>query len=130
MCAVLLGVTALGLRYASVRRAAATWFNPEGSWLVLFDEPRWSFYRGAGAAVVPVVAVPQLIGLALGVVEWLIRSGRPGRATPPLVWSGLLRLGISAGLFALTHNLWLILLTQAAANALVLRAQARPSPTG
>jgi hypothetical protein len=89
----------------------------------LFDEPRWAFYRGAGAAVFVDSAAAQLIGLGLGAVEWVIRGGRPTRGTPPEVWAGLVRLGVSAGLFALTHNLWLILLTQAAAHALMLRSR-------
>ena len=55
------------------------------------------------------------------------RSGY--RGTPPQVWSGIARLGVSAGLFALTHNLWLILITQGAAQALLLRSrEASSSP--
>jgi hypothetical protein len=44
------------------------------------------------------------------------------------MWSGLVRLGVSAVLFALTHNLWLVLLTQAAARALILRSMVADSP--
>lgn len=119
---LLLVLLATSLRLMSVKRLARAWYNPDGSWLSLFDEPRWAFYRGAGAAVFMDSAAAQLIGLGLGAVEWGIRGGRPTRGAPPQVWSGLARLGVSAGLFALTHNLWLILVTQAAAQALLLRS--------
>lgn len=128
ICALLLGALAISLRSASVKRLAPAWYNPGGSWLVLFDEPRWAFYRGAGAVVLPDPVAAQLIGLVLGGLEWLIRTGRPARGTPPRVWSGLVRLAVSATLFALTHNLWLTLLTQAAAHSLIRRAKVVSSP--
>jgi len=122
ICGLLLVLLAASLRLTSVKRLVRAWTNPDGSWLSMFDEPRWAFYRGAGAAVFVDSAAAQLIGLGLGAVEWAIRGGRPTRGTPPQAWSGLARLGVSAGLFALTHNLWLILITQAAAQALLLRS--------
>ncbi|HLE23781.1 MAG TPA: hypothetical protein VI701_05680 [Anaerolineales bacterium] len=126
---LLLGFLGVALRVPSVNRLVRAWYNPGGSRLVLFDEPRWAFYRGAGAVAVLDAGAAQLIGLVLGAIEWAIRGGRPARDTPPLVWSGLVRLGVSAGLFALTHNLWLILLVQAAAQALLLRStEASPPP--
>ena len=129
ICGLLLVLLAASLRLTSVKRLVRAWTNPDGSWLSLFDEPRWAFYRGAGAAVFADAAAAQLIGLGLGVVEWAIRGGRPTRGTPLQVWSGLARLGVSAGVFALTHNLGLILLTQAAAQALLLRSrEASSSP--
>ena len=123
ICGLLLVLLAASLRLTPVKRLVRAWTNPDGSWLSLFDEPRWAFYRGAGAAVFVDSAAAQLIGLGLGAVEWVIRGGRLTRGTPPEVWAGLVRLGVSAGLFALTHNLWLILLTQAAAHALMLRSR-------
>ena len=129
VCALFLGVLLLGLRLTSGNRVARAWFAPTPSWLSLFDEPRWAFYRGAGAAVLPDPLAAQVVGAVLGGLEWLLRGGRPKRGTPPEVWSGLVRLGVSAVLFALTHNLWLILLTQAAARALILRSRdAAPPP--
>ena len=121
LCGVLLAALALGLRFAPVRHLAETWYGPQRPWLVLFDEPRWAFYRGAGAVAFLAPAGAQLIGLVLGGLEWLIRHGRPTRETPPAVWSALVRLGVSAGLFALTRNLWLVIAAQAAAQALLIR---------
>jgi len=123
ICGLLLVLLATSLRLTSVKRLVRTWTNPDGSWLSLFDEPRWAFYRGAGAAVFVDSAAAQLIGLGLGAVEWAIRGGRPTRGTATQAWSGLARLGVSAGLFAMTHNLWLILITKAAAQALILRSR-------
>jgi hypothetical protein len=128
LCGLLLGLLALSLRVTSANRLMQAWYNPEGSWLTLFDEPRWAFYRGAGAVVAGNPAAAQMIGLMLGLFEWVLRGGRPSRGTPPQVWSGLVRLAVSAGLFALTHNLWLLLLTQAAAQALILRSRQSSSP--
>jgi hypothetical protein len=122
ICGLLLVLLATSLRLTPVKRLVRAWTNPDGSGLSLFDEPRWAFYRGAGAVVFVDSATAQLIGLGLGAVEWAIRGGRSTRGTTPQVWSGLARLGVSAGLFALTHNLWLILITQAAAQALLLRS--------
>jgi hypothetical protein len=122
ICAALLLSLAFGLRVTRVRRRVQVWFHPTRSWMVLFDEPRWAFYRGAGAVVFGVPAAAQLAGLALGGLEWLARFGRPSRQTPAGAWSPLVRLAVSAVLFALTHNLWLVVLTQAAAAALVLRS--------
>jgi hypothetical protein len=116
ICAFLLGVLALSLRLTAGNRLARKWVAPGGSWLTLFDEPRWAFYRGAGAAVLPEPVAAQALGALLGGFEWLLRGGRPRRGMPPQMWSGLVRLGVSAVLFALTHNLWLVLLTQAAAS--------------
>lgn len=122
MCGLILAAFAVSLRTEHVRELAATWFGPGGSWLDLLDEPRWAFYRGAAAVAFPNPAAFQAIGFALGGLEWTIRNGRPSRGTPPRAWSGIARLAVSALLFALTRNLWLILLTQAAAQALLLRA--------
>ena len=122
ICTALILAFAFSLRFPSVRRVVQVWFHPTRSWLVLFDEPRWAFYRGAGAVVLVAPAAAQLAGLALGALEWLARNGRPSRDRPSEVWSELVRLGISAVLFALTRNLWLILATQTVAAALVLRS--------
>ena len=130
ICAALLLAFAFTLRFPSVRHRVQVWFHPTRSWLVLLEEPRWAFYRGAGAVALTGAAAAQLAGLALGGLEWLARNGRPSRTSsrwvsgslPNEVWSELVRLGVSAVLFALTHNLWLILVTQAVAAALVLRS--------
>ncbi|HMK07967.1 MAG TPA: hypothetical protein VK449_02950 [Anaerolineales bacterium] len=118
---VLLAAWSAALRLPQVRRAASTWYGHNGSWTVLFDEPRWTFYRGAAAMMFLHPVGAQVVGWVLGVVEWVARGGRPARRTPPHVWAGLVRLTVSAGLFALVHNLWLILMAQAAAQALLLR---------
>ncbi len=128
ICAALLAGLALSLRFSPIKRLAQTWYNPDRSWLALFDEPRWAFYRGAGAAAMPAPAGAQLIGFILGGLEGLMRDGRPTRGTPPHVGSGLVRLGVSAILFALTYNLWLVIATQAAAQAMLLRATADSGP--
>jgi hypothetical protein len=128
ICAALLAGFALSLRFSPIKRLAQTWYNPGRSWLALFDEPRWAFYRGAGAAALPAPAGAQLIGFILGGLEWLVRDGRPTRGTPPHVWSGLVRLGVSAILFALTYNLWLVIATQAGVEAMLLRATADSGP--
>ncbi len=130
ICTALLLLFAFSLRFASVRRAAQLWFHPTLSWLVLFDEPRWAFYRGAGAVGFVAPAAAQLAGFVLGCLEWLARNGQPSRTSsrwvsgnlPSEVWSPLVRLSVSAALFALTHNLWLILATQAVAAGLILRS--------
>ena len=122
ICSALILMFAFSLRFPSVRSAAQVWFHPARSWLVLFDEPRWAFYRGAGAVVFVAPAAAQLAGLALGGLEWLARVGRPSRSLPSEIWSGLVRLSVSAVLFALTHNLWLTLATQAVAAGLTLRS--------
>jgi hypothetical protein len=130
ICTALILAFAFSLRFPSIRRTVQVWFHPTRSWLVLFDEPRWAFYRGAGAVALVEPAAAQLAGLALGGLEWLARNGRPSRTSsrwvsgnrPSEVWSELVRLGVSAVLFALTRNLWLILATQAVAAALVLRS--------
>jgi hypothetical protein len=129
LCAVLLGALGLGLRSPRVAANLRTWFSPDGSWLGLFDEPRWAFYRGAAAVPFPAPVAAQTVGLILGGLEWLLRGGRPSRSTPPLVWAGLVRLGASAALFALTRNLWLILITQMVAVALITRAAAETAPS-
>jgi hypothetical protein len=126
-CALSLGALALGLRSASFARLVQAWFRPDVSWLVLFDEPRWAFYRGAAAVPLLSPVASQAVGLLLGGLEWLIRTGRPSRGAPPQVWSGLVRLGVSAALFAMTHNLWLTLLTQAVGLSLVRRSTTRRS---
>jgi len=128
ICALLLGALGFGLRSPALRRLAGTWFSPGGSWLVLFDEPRWALYRGAGSAFFPSALAAQLIGLTLGALEWLIRGGRPARVSDPAVALGLIRLAGSALLFALTHNLWLIVITQAAALALIRRSTGTTMP--
>jgi hypothetical protein len=126
-CALLLAGFAVGLRLDRVKAAAAAWFHPGEPFVGVLDEPRWAFYRGAAAVAFPGPLAFQTIGLALGCLEWTIVNGRPTRAMPPRVWSGLVRLTVSAVLFAITRNLWLVLLTQAAAEALLRRSvRARP----
>jgi len=122
ICAALLLAVAFTLRYPLVRHRVQAWFHPTRSWLVLLDEPRWAFYRGAGAVALGGVAPAQLLGLALGGLEWLARNGRPSRSLSTEALSELVRLGVSAVLFALTRNLWLILVTQAVLAALLLRS--------
>ncbi len=51
ICGLLLVLLATSLRLTSVKQFVRAWTNPDGSGLSLFDEPRWAFYRGAGAVV-------------------------------------------------------------------------------
>ena len=122
LCAALLLAIAFTLRLPAVRHRVQAWVHPTRSWLVLLDEPRWAFYRGAGAVALGGVAPAQFLGLALGGLEWLARNGRPSRSLSTEALSELVRLGMSAVLFALTRNLWLILGTQAVLAALLLRS--------
>ena len=130
LCAGLLLALAFALRHHRLRAWVQRWFLPTRSWKVLWDEPRWAFYRGAGAVFLGSPEAAQLVGLALGGLEWLARFGRPSHRHPVAVWSQLVRLGVSALLFALTRNLWLMLATQAAAAALIRRSWSDSATAG
>ncbi len=120
LCALALGV----LWLASLRPAWADrmrrWVATPTGWQPLADEPRWGFYRGAAAVLVG-SAWSQLVGLGLGAAEWLILRRSPVQITAPQSSSGLVRLGVSAALFALTGNLWLVVATTAAGRAILWR---------
>lgn len=120
LCASALG----GLWLVSLRPAWAgrfrRWYATPAGWQPMADEPRWAFYRGVTAALLG-SGWSQLVGLALGAAEWLIRHRSPNRMTAPEAGSGLVRLGVSAALFALTGNLWLVLATTALGRAILMR---------
>lgn len=128
-CGLLIGALALGLRSAAVRHFVERRYGRYLLWSDLFDEPRWAFYRGAGAVPLPSAAAAQLVGLVLGAAEWLLRHGPPRGLPSEAALSDLLRLLISAALFALTRNLWLVMATQAAAQAVLRGARGgEPGP--
>jgi hypothetical protein len=112
----ILALVALALRLPRLRAALLRWYGPGEEWWELWDEPRWAMYRGAFMAAGP--AVGQIIGFLLGGIEWLLREGPPSRGAAAERWSGLIRLGVSAGFFAITRSLWLTLAAQAAIHAL------------
>jgi hypothetical protein len=120
VCVFLLLVLLLLARRPAAVEAARRWFAGERGWWPLLEEPRWGFYRAVAAVLIPLSAVSQLLGLGFGVVEWLLRRGPPSDATPAAAWAALARLGVSAGLYALTGNLWLVLAAMAAARAILL----------
>lgn len=120
---LLLGAVWWNSRRPSAGEALRRWFLGEPGWWPLVEEPRWAFYRAVGAVFLPVAAASQLLGLGFGVGEWLLRHGRPAAATPARDWAVLVRLAASAGLYALTGNLWLVVATMAAARALLLRGR-------
>ena len=80
----------------------------------LQDELRWGFYRGAAAGWLGPLWLGGLAGFGLAVVEWAA-SLRPWNSSvwkEPAQWSALVRAGISATLYGLSSNLWLILAVQ------------------
>ena len=112
----LFGIVILAGFYA-VRR-----FGPQGIELpappamdkALQDEMRWGFYRGAAAGWLGHLWLGGLAGLGLAVVEWAatLRPWNSSVWKEPAQWSALVRAGISATLYGLSGNLWLILVVQ------------------
>ncbi len=82
--------------------------------LIVLDEPRWALYRAAG--LIWLGGWGLLVGFALGVLEWSLRT-RPWLAenrSDSTTWLILVRLAISSLLFALTGNFWLTSFSQTA----------------
>jgi hypothetical protein len=109
LCAGVLGVAWV---IVGPRRLSLSHTGPVAAAL---DEPRWALYRGTGSLLADPVWIGPLLGLGLGLAEWLLQH-RPWveRARlKPDAWSELGRVCGSTVLYLLTRNLWLIVLTQA-----------------
>jgi hypothetical protein len=80
----------------------------------LQDEMRWGFYRGAAAGWLGHLWLGGLAGFGLALVEWAatLRPWNSSVWKEPAQWSTLVRAGISAVLYGLSGNLWLILVVQ------------------
>jgi hypothetical protein len=120
LCAAILAVV-----WALRRRLFSRTLNQDLA-SILLDEPRWALYRAAG--VLWFGPWGLLAGLAIGVVEWGLRtaSWRADRRAEPATWQVLLRLSLSTLVFALTGNVWLTGLTQVATWSMFRPAEGAP----
>ncbi len=89
----------------------------------LYAEVHWAFYRAAPLILLDNVYMAILIGLGLVGVELLVSLLRSGLGQQPeerQAWlkTGLL-LTLSAVLFFLTHNLWVMILTHGVVEVLL-----------
>ncbi len=112
-----LGAAGLALRFRNLA------FEPGSPWTVALDESRWGLYRAAGIGWVGGLWFGLAIGLVLAAADWGLRT-RPWRAEVwrrTDVWPGLMRVGLSAALFAATRNLWLIVACQVCLAAIARR---------
>jgi hypothetical protein len=79
----------------------------------LYAEVHWAFYRTAPLILLENVYVAALIGMALVSMEWSVELIRNGLSPAPEERQRWLRrillLAVSATLFVLTRNLWLLL---------------------
>ena len=89
----------------------------------IYAESHWAFYRTAPLMLLDNVYVATLIGLGLIGVELLVSLLRSGLGQYPeerQSWLGtLLLLTLSAALFVLTRNLWVMILTHIAVEMLI-----------
>lgn len=94
----------------------------------LQDELRWAFFRGAAASWLGEIWLGGVIGWGLAAAEWLL-TDQPWKQAAwqePSQWKGLIRAAVSAGLYMLSRNLWLVLVFQLLA-VWVWRLEAAPS---
>ena len=80
----------------------------------LQDELRWAFYRGAAASWLGEFWLGGLVGWGAAVVEWLL-AVQPWHSVAwrePDQWQFLVRAAVSAGLYMISHNFWLVLAFQ------------------
>lgn len=80
------------------------------------DELRWAFYRGAAAGWLGYTGLGALAGFGLAVLEWIL-AVQPWNSMSwkePGQWAAMVRAGVSAVLYGLSANLWLILAVQLA----------------
>jgi hypothetical protein len=79
----------------------------------LYAEVHWAFYRAAPLVLMENVYTAALIGMALVGVEWSVELIRNGLSRAPEDRQRWLRrvllLAVSATLFVLTRNLWLLI---------------------
>jgi hypothetical protein len=77
----------------------------------LRDELRWALYRGAAASWLGEIWMGGLIGWGLAAVEWLLADQPWNEAgwKDPEQWTVLVRAVVSAGLYMISRNLWLVL---------------------
>ena len=79
----------------------------------LYAEVHWAFYRAAPLILLENVYTAALIGLALVGIEWSVELIRNGLSRAPEDRQRWLRrvllLAVSATLFVLTRNLWLLI---------------------
>ncbi|MGD8605390.1 MAG: hypothetical protein PVF49_12545 [Anaerolineales bacterium] len=81
---------------------------------VLLDEMRWAFYRGAAASWMDLFWLGGFFGWGLAVVEWLLRV-RPWKDAAwrePELWEAPIRAAVSAGLYLISRNVWLVIALQ------------------
>ncbi len=113
---------ALGAAWVAVgwRRVELPYARPGQA---AMDEPRWALYRGTASLLADPRWSGPLIGLGIGLLEWVLRHRpRASRTWPvPAEWTDLARVCGSTALFLLTRNLWLIVLTQAGLSLILTR---------
>ncbi len=115
--AVALGAAELVLRFRDLA------IDPGSPLTMALDESRWGLYRAAGIGWVGGLWPGLAIGLVLAAADWGLKT-RVWRAEVlhrTDVWPGLMRAGLSAGLFAATRNLWLIVACQVCLAAMTRR---------
>jgi hypothetical protein len=115
--ALALGAAELALRFRNLAIDAGSPLT------VARDEALWGLYRAAGIGWVGGLWVGLAIGLVLAAADWGLRT-RVWRAEAwrrTEVWPGLMRAGLSAGLFAATRNQWLIVACQVCLAAMARR---------
>jgi hypothetical protein len=102
------------------RRVEWPYARPEQA---AMDEPRWALYRGTASLLVDPGWAGPLIGLCIGLLEWFLRRRLLAQAAWPtsVEWTDLARVCGSTALFLLTHNLWLIILTQVGLSLIFTR---------
>lgn len=86
-------------------------------------EIRWALYRAAGIGWTGGFAPGLAIGLILSGADWALeqRPWEMGAWRRGATWPGLLRAGLSTTLFAVTQNLWLILVCQVGLTMILRR---------
>jgi hypothetical protein len=118
VCAGVIGVAWIALGLRRVELSYAGWGQ------AAMDEPRWALYRGAASLWADPLWAGPLLGLGVGLLEWILwLQPWAQRARPaPAEWTNLVRVCGSTLLFLLTRNLWLIVLTQACLSLLLSRS--------
>lgn len=88
--------------------------------VLLLEETRWAFYRGAAFLWLP-FPFSILLGFGASLLEWgithVVAHGR--RRPSPAQWKVLIRAGLSSLLFVATGNFWLTAGTQLILTTLI-----------
>jgi hypothetical protein len=115
--AVALGAAELGFRFRNLA------IDTDSPLTVALDETRWGLYRAAGIGWVGSLWSGLAIGLVLAAADWGLktRAWRAEARHRTDVWPWLMRAGLSAGLFAATRNLWLMIACQVCLAAMARR---------